>query len=179
MSRARWQASSEKMDDADALLDGVGLEARESTAPPDTIAAMSRTQAVPVESAATAERSSKAGSDVKELTVLEAMFSQVHLWTEKAELSPARIAAVHEFSSSELADKLVEVSLTRASDADDLLDPVASVEAEPAAKELATANLAPPYGRVQSWHVLGGIGVWQVVLSVRARHRKQSDENLA
>jgi hypothetical protein len=171
LSRARWQASAEKLADADALLEGVELEARENSASPDTIAAMPQ--------AATSERSSKAGSVVNERTVLETAFSQVHWWTEKAELSPARIAAVHEFSGSELADKLVEVSLTIASDADDLLDAVASVEAELAAKELATANIAPPIGRVQGWHVLGGIGVWQVVLSVRARHRKQTGENLA
>jgi hypothetical protein len=70
--------------------------------------------------------------------------------------------------------------LTIAPNADKLLDAVAPVEGEePAAREAATANIALPFGGVQGWYLLGGIGVWQVVLSVRVRHRKQSGENLA
>ncbi len=181
LSKARWKASSETLVDADALLDVIGLDAKASTASPDTIAVIPQGPAVPVESTAISSRSDQALPEVRELTGLDAAFSMVHSWTEKAEQIPSRtgsqVGAAHELSGRQQVDKLVELPLPFAPDADGCLEVV--FPAKPAPSEIATADIAPPFGRLHDWSVLGGIGLWQVVLNVRARRRKQSCENLA
>jgi hypothetical protein len=59
----------------------------------------------------------------------------------------------------------------------DLPEAVALVEEwKPPVADVATVDVASPYGRVHSWYLLGGIGIWQVILSARGRRGRQPEK---
>ena len=176
LSGARWKVSVDELTDADALLEVVGLEENDGTASPDVIAAELQVPVVPAESAAIVALPQEITPASNELDALAEAFAQVDSWTETATLPQSRKLAATKTSRYQPTEHLLR-SLLPAS-AGDLFEALRPVEAsESAANELATVSLVSPFGRVPSWYLVGGFGLWQIILSVRSRNRKQSQEN--
>lgn len=178
LSGASWKASDEKLASAASLFDVMGPNEILRTAATDTVAAKTAASLTPVEPAATSARSWKAGSADNELTSAEVAFAQVHSWPTRDELPSLPLTVVRERPGQPPVERLVEVSLQITSDATEVAT-TSLKTGKPMAHELVTANIASPLGRLHSWCLLGGIGIWQVIISARGRQRKLSGENLA
>ncbi|HRX78026.1 MAG: hypothetical protein H6821_07930 [Planctomycetaceae bacterium] len=166
LSGPNWKASTEELVNADTLLDVIGF------GEPDNVSFFDKAVRVAVPSEVAV---ANYGFDP-----IAEVFSQVESWTVHDELPRSHGQPVISASLQEQEESHPQrLCLQELAPGEPIERPVMNGEEASRTKELLTASAPSPMGRLPSWQLLGGMGLWQIIVSVRGRRQKQRCEELS